>query len=227
MPKVSTRVTAVRVPGSNANEFGNINLVHTILHGSVFSLKFRVIERLGREDRILSDLETPQLKRRLDVRSWLFRLIAWDGVLPVCIVLIPSLISFAIPGRRGAIEITAVVLPIAAFLIRFRAGKRHIDSNNCGEVLRILQLCVFCVGILALVLFDAFVVLSHVIPHQGGRIRTEDLVFLGVVISIYVTSMAFAMYPGRRWVREENSFVQPDDWEHDPYRASAEDWGRE
>ncbi len=226
MRKISARANAVRAPRSNANEFGNINLVHTTLHRSLLSLKFRAIERLGREDRILSDLETPQLVRRLDVRSWLFRLFAWDGVLPVCIVLIPSVISFLIPERRGAIEITAVVLPITAFFIRFRAGKRHIESNNCGEPMRVLQLCVFCLGILVLVVVDAFVVLSHVMPGQGGSISKEDLIILGVVISIYLTSMAFAMYPGRRWVREAHSAIQSDEWEHDPYRVPAEDWGR-
>jgi hypothetical protein len=159
---------------------------------------------------------------QLDVRAWLVRVITWDGVLPACVLLVPSVVALVLPNRRGAIEITAVALPIVAFLIRFRVGKRHIDSNHCGEAMKVFQLCIFSLGILALVLFDAFVVLIHVMPRRAGGITPADLFELAIPVSIYLAIMALAMYPGRRLVLVEKSHEQFEDWEHDPYRESME-----
>ena len=175
----------------------------------------------------MNDADIPLTELRLDFPSWLLRVLKWDGILPVCIVLIPSVIALLVPNRRGAIEMTAVIVPIAAFFIRFRAGKRHIESNNCGETMKVYQLCVFSLAIVALMLVDAFIVLSHVMPQRGGFVTTEDLLTLGIPIAIYLSLMAFAMYPGRRWVRSVDPFEQSGDWEFDPDREPAEDWGQQ
>jgi hypothetical protein len=184
--------------------------------------KCRMIDRPDRKDRVVSDEDSLVAEWQLDVRSWLVRVFPWDGVLPVCIALAPSVIGLVLPNKRGAIEITAVVLPIAAFLIRFRAGKRHIGSNHCCAAMKIFQLCIFCLGILALVLVDAFVVLLHVIPWHAGAMTADDLLVLAIPVSIYLALMALAMYPGRRLVSVGNSCEQPEDWEHDPYRESLD-----
>jgi hypothetical protein len=66
---------------------------------------------------------------RVNYGSWLRRLIAWDGLLPGCIVIVPAAIEILLPNHRGAIEIAALILPITAFFLRVRAGKHHIASN--------------------------------------------------------------------------------------------------
>jgi hypothetical protein len=173
------------------------------------------------------DADPPLTELKLDVKSWLLRLFKWDGVLPVCIVLIPSVVGLIFPNRRGAIEIAAVTVPVAAFLIRFRAGKRHIESNNCGEIMKSLQLCVFTIAILALVLFDAFMMLSHVMPQRGKPLTFDDLLAIAIPIAIYLALMAFAMYPGRRWVPVVDPWQQSTAWEFDPDREQAKTWEQE
>jgi len=136
------------------------------------------------------------MANRASIGSWLFRLMAWDGLLPAAVWAVPWVIEWLIPHRRGAIEVTAVVLPIVAFFIRYQVGRRYIASNRCGALMRGLQVGVFCVGILLLVLIDAVIVLSHVMPKGAAFATAADCIVWAVLYSIYLTSMAIAMYPG-------------------------------
>lgn len=125
------------------------------------------------------------------------RVLTWDAILPVCVAFIPMGVVLLFPGRRGAVEITAVILPIAALLLRFRAGKRHIDSNRCSERIKLMQLSVFCLGILPLVLTDSFFILSELMPKGALFSNRESRITLAVLFSIYLLAMIVAMYPGR------------------------------
>jgi len=107
-----------------------------------------------------------------------------------------------LPHSRAAIELTAVVLSVVAFLVRYRVGKRYISSNDCGAIIRLFQLAVFCIGILVLVVIDAVMVLTHVMPRGAAFATTGDLIVWAALYGTYVTAMAFAMYPGSRKVSE-------------------------
>jgi len=106
------------------------------------------------------------------------------------------------PHSRAAIELTAVALAVVAFLVRYRVGKRYISSNNCGTIVRLFQLAVFCIGILVLVVIDAVMVLTHVMPRGAAFATTGDLIVWAALYGTYVAAMAFAMYPGSRKVSE-------------------------
>lgn len=134
---------------------------------------------------------------RVNYASWLRRLIAWDGLLPVGILIVPTGIEILFPNNRGLLEIAAVALPIAALLLRVRAGKHYIASNQCSMAVRRFQYCVFCFGILPLVLVDCFMILSHLIPKGAALVDDSDLLVLVIFFAIYLSSMAIAMYPGR------------------------------
>jgi len=125
------------------------------------------------------------------------RLIAWDGMLPAGIVIVPAGIEILLPNHRGAIEIAAVILPITAFFLRVRAGKHHIASNRCSVAVRRFQFCVFCFAVFPLVLIDCFLVLSHLMPKGALFQADTDLVVWVILFAVYLTSMAVAMYPGR------------------------------
>lgn len=144
---------------------------------------------------------------RVNYGSWFFRVLEWDGLLPVFIALIPTVIGFLIPNNRGVIEITGVLLPIAGFFIRFVIGARHIRSNQCAITVRRLQVCFFLLGILLLVFIDALLILSHLMP-EGTFKRTDYFVF-AIIISMYLASMTIAMYPGR--VNSLDDTAWPDD----------------
>jgi hypothetical protein len=126
--------------------------------------------------------------------SWMLRIVAWDGMLPAAIWFAPLLIQAVAPNRRGAVELAAVFLPIFAFFIRFRAGNRYISTNNCGPALRGLQFCVFFLAIFVLVLVDAVIMLTHVMPRAA--ITVDDLKVFAALYGAYLATMAFAMYPG-------------------------------
>jgi hypothetical protein len=158
----------------------------------------------------------------LNYRLWFIRVISWDAILPFCLLVAPTLIEFCFPNRRGVMEVTAVTLPVAAFLLRIRAGWRHITTNRCSDIVQHFQFFVFCIGILPLVLLDCFMILSHLMP-QGAVATQGDLVVLASVFAVYLMIMAVAMYPGR-------SISSPADWdelfacdEYHPRRIEQED----
>jgi hypothetical protein len=157
---------------------------------------------------------------RVDMVSWLIRLFAWDGMLPAGIVLAPFGIEFLFPNNRGIMEITAVTLPVMAFLLRIVAGLRRIDSNRCSVSVRRFQYCAFCFAILPLVLVDCAVILAHVMPAGAVFADAKEVVIWGAIYLSYLLLMTFAMYPGR-------SEPSPDDWDSFVPLAERELAGRE
>jgi hypothetical protein len=136
------------------------------------------------------------MANRADINSWIGRFIMWDGMLPFTTWAVPLLIHWLIPNNRAAIELTAVALPIAAFFLRYRSGRPHITSNNCHAVVKRCQVAAFCLGLFVLVLIDAVLVLSHLMPNGATVASTADLVIWASLYATYLTAMAFAMYPG-------------------------------
>lgn len=133
----------------------------------------------------------------VDHRGWAARVLGWDLVVPALIAAVPALVELGLPGRRGPQEVLGVALPIAAFFLRLRAGRRQIDGNRCGPTTRRWQFAVFCVGVLPLIVVDCLLILVGTMPNARMFTR-EDLAAWVVMLSIYLTSMTFAMYPGRR-----------------------------
>ena len=126
--------------------------------------------------------------------TWLLRVFAWDGILPVCVLAIPSIIHWALPNNRGIIELTAVTLPIVAFVVRAAVGYRHIAANNCSREVRAVQYSVFYLAIFVFVLVDCVMILSHLIPK--GAVGDGDYLIFSILIGSYLLLMTVAMYPG-------------------------------
>ena len=138
----------------------------------------------------------------MSLSNWILRLITWDGLLPAIVWVVPYIVSSIFPNTPGVIWVLGVLLPIAAFFIRYQAGRRFISTNHCGNVMRIFQVIVFCFAILIIVLIDAAIVLSHA-AGAGVRIMGEENVIVIIVsFAIYFLSMAFSMYPGYEKVIE-------------------------
>jgi hypothetical protein len=134
-------------------------------------------------------------RKRLDLLSWLLRVIAWDGLLPVAVVLTPTIIELLFPHNRGLIEPAFLWLPIAAFGTRYVVGKRHIMSNACTPTLKHMQFLAFVLGICALFFIETWLILLRLMPwavvFEGG-----DKTVMGILVMIYLTAMVIAMYPG-------------------------------
>jgi hypothetical protein len=106
------------------------------------------------------DSELPRAGH-IDYARWLLRVITWDGVLPVCLFLIPLAAKFLFPIHGGVFAFLAVALPIAALFFRIRAGCHHIDANNCGPSFQKLQVWTLLFGSLILVILDALLIVAH------------------------------------------------------------------
>jgi len=132
----------------------------------------------------------------VNLAAWLLRLLTWDGVLPVCIFFVPSLIELLLPNNRGAVEIASVAPPIIAFFIRFAVGRHHIAANRCSAWFRRIQYAVFGIAVVLLVFFDAVLILAHLIPGAPGPPSMEEWIALAIIASVYLTLMGTAMYPG-------------------------------
>ncbi|MGZ9126084.1 MAG: hypothetical protein ACXW48_23875 [Candidatus Binatia bacterium] len=133
----------------------------------------------------------------IDFAGWLFRFLTWDGLLPVVILLVPTIIEALLRNRRGPIELAAVALPIAAMLFRYAVGRRHIAHNNCGRRVKQFQYLALCFALFVLVVIDAFMILVHVMPKGAMIANRQEPFFLAGVFSLYLFPMAIAIYPGR------------------------------
>ncbi|MGQ0635629.1 MAG: hypothetical protein ACT4QC_13525 [Planctomycetaceae bacterium] len=130
--------------------------------------------------------------------DWLSGVFWWDGVLPGVVLVAPHIVKRLLPNQPGLIELLAVVLPIAALLTRFVAGSRVIKANHCGTWFRGLQFTAFGVALVALMFFDAALMLSHNMPAAVGPFAAKgDQVVWAILAVVYLTNMVFAMYPGR------------------------------
>jgi hypothetical protein len=139
--------------------------------------------------------ELPPLTR------WMIRVIAWDGILPIVIWLLPIVMAYLLPpNRRDFIAMPAVIVPIAAFLVRGAVGFRYISQNHCGKYLRICQGIVFAVAIFLMVFVDCFGMLMHALPAGAPPPQPHEwqvvFVVFGTAFLIYLAAMTFAMYPG-------------------------------
>lgn len=139
-------------------------------------------------------MATPLVNRKSVVSRWLLRLFSYDGLLPALVFVIPGLLAVAI-GAGAIIELTAVALPIIAYFWRMAIGLRHIETNDCSCIVRRIQKCWLFVGLLALLLVDAFMILTWNIPRNALSI--QDYITTFCIYLVYVLCLAVSTYPGR------------------------------
>jgi hypothetical protein len=153
-------------------------------------------------------------EKHLNYGEWALRVLAWDAVLPICVALLPMGVELLFPDHRGAIELTAVALPVTAFPLRAWAGIHHIKSNYCSYKVKIFQLGVFFLGVLPLALLDSVLIMSHLLP--GGAWGNKEIwTILRFGIMFYFIFMVVAMYPGRTGLPQtgpDDLFVYHDTW---------------
>lgn len=128
--------------------------------------------------------------------SWLTRVIAYDGMLPLMIWLTPWFAALAFPNQRALIEIIAVVVPVLGCLVRFRVGQRLIGCNLCGKQVRYVQFAALSLGLVLLALIDCVIVLMYLMPRDAFG-QPADWGILLALWCFYFVFMAAALYPGR------------------------------
>jgi hypothetical protein len=147
------------------------------------------------------------------IRTWLLRVLCWDGVLPLFTALAPLAVD-VLTGNRNAVEAVSIALPVIAFLIRFFVGLQTIMSNDCHPVTRFFQFVVFFGGLLLLCMVDAMLMMAYTMPPGAMFATVLDVILVGAFYAFYLATMMFAMYPGQRPLRPIPSIatelVRPD-----------------
>ncbi len=139
---------------------------------------------------------------------WLVQLLSWDGLLPLGCWGAIWVVQLFFIQRRGIVELTAVILPTAAFIVRMIVGWRSfqmdreplwIRSRNpwlrgIGTAIYLLRVLFFFLGLIVLGFLDSMVILRPLILQW----RRNPDAFLGMFIlnyAIYLACMAMATAP--------------------------------
>ena len=130
---------------------------------------------------------------RVDRGEWFRRVLGWDGLLPVVIVMMPWVIDLIWPNAAKLQTLAAGFVPIIALFVRFKVGRLHLSENHVGTLFLACQRFVFYGAILWLCFLDCFVMALHAAPE----IPLGDLIVVFVAYGLYLAAMTFAMYPGR------------------------------
>lgn len=144
------------------------------------------------------EIEVPKSSLgKINFRQWIFDVISWDGILPLCIFAISFAVAQFVAQNQFPAELLMVALPIIGVLIRFTIGKRKILSNYCPIWFRVIQFVCLGVAVVFFMAFDFFVVLGAFI-NKNAVLGPADWMVLGVIGAIYLTLVTCAMFPGRR-----------------------------
>jgi len=138
-------------------------------------------------------------KFKVDVLSWLLTVATWDGALPSSIILAEIVLRILLPRWLHPILGSFAGLAVCiGILIRMSVGSRHVASNQCGAAFRRVQFAFLSLGILVLAMLDLLLVLIGLGVMQNREDFVISAIIAAVLAAIYLTSMAIAMYPGRR-----------------------------
>ncbi|MBI3861596.1 MAG: hypothetical protein HY290_06845 [Planctomycetia bacterium] len=141
--------------------------------------------------------DLPTEPHRVAYSAWIAAVFGWDGVLPLVVLALPTLLMGAFPGNFWVMELTTVILPVAAVILRGAIGWRAIARNHCSESFRRVQQNAFVFAVGMLFLFDVTTVLMQVLKKGALVWGPENLTALVVGAPVYLTLMSIAMYPGR------------------------------
>ncbi len=139
----------------------------------------------------------PMPSGRISYGSWLWRILAWDGVLPLFMFSLPGVLDLVCPNNPDVIVAMSIVIPIGAFLCRFYSGRKHICANKCESHFQRFQIGCLCIGILILLFVEVLVIGLHDLRKGGLFATQEDRTILLVLFGLYLFAMLIAMYPGR------------------------------
>ena len=139
---------------------------------------------------------------------WFLRVLIWDGVLPLVLVVVPLVIRMAFPQFPDVVVPIAIILPIAAFFLRFYVGCCYITENHCGDWTRRVQSVSLVIGILALLIIDVMCIGTLGLPNGPIWNDPPALKVLSCIYGLYLVSMAMTLYPGP--ITTDNLGVAPE-----------------
>ena len=144
-------------------------------------------------------MSEPTARTRINCTKWIWRVVTWDGVLPLVMFGLPYLIHWLLPNldvnQELPVKIGIGVICVTG-AIRTWVVYLYIHSNACSQLVRKRQELAMVFGLTMLSGFDWF--MAHLVLN--GRMLAPEEQILGFCAVLYVMSlslMIFALYPGR------------------------------
>jgi hypothetical protein len=69
-----------------------------------------------------SPSESAHPATRVNYRAWFWRVLAWDGLLPLVVWIAPFVIKAVVPNREEPLMLVTVLTAIGVFLLRWMVG---------------------------------------------------------------------------------------------------------
>ena len=141
-------------------------------------------------------LFTDEFKEPVNILRWVLLLLTWDGILPLVMVLTLWVTRLIWPGDMMARDFAVVLIIILGLFVRVIVGLSHIRDNDCSAFMKRWQKRVLYLMAFFLLLMDAL--LTEI--EFNARMPKGDAIFLLVSAVIYLSCMAFVLFPGRKQV---------------------------
>ena len=153
-----------------------------------------------------------QIESRINYRRWFWRVLAWDGILPLIVWIAPYLLAQILPNREEPRMLGIILTAIGVFLLRWFMGSDHVASNHCSSPIKQLQYGCFFAGLVVMLLMDALLLALHGLMQPGEWLGMA--IILVLPFSLYLVLMAIAMYPGRE--PAPSNRLRVGNWEVEP-----------
>lgn len=121
--------------------------------------------------------------------EWILNVFCWDGLLPIAVVGIPTLVQFLLPNWQVLFGILFLICPVTALSIRFVIGWQRMRSGRSYY----WQMLLFTIAVSALFLFEAFILNDQMV--QGPKIADPQVLL--TMFAVYLSMMAIALFPFR------------------------------
>ena len=143
--------------------------------------------------------------RRLNIGGWLLRVFAWDGLVPVAMLLLSWGLALVDAGGNEWIDFLPVALPIVAIFVRLALGIQTISANHCSAQQRQAQLFLLVFGLVLLAVIECMLMLAPTLPPGMGPFdEPGGLQIVGWILLAYFCFVTVAMYPGRESITTDD-----------------------
>ena len=125
--------------------------------------------------------------------SWLISAVAWDGLLPIVVGIVPLLIGLFAPGDHVLAFFTSGLLPMFAAFVRAAMAHRQLQRVCHGQTPVIRQFLI-ALAIVSLMITEAIIAMMAMAP-KNERVPVEIWWTLGCSYLLYLLCIVTALRP--------------------------------
>jgi hypothetical protein len=125
--------------------------------------------------------------------SWLISAVAWDGLLPIVVGIIPLLIGLFAPGDHVLAFFTCGLLPMFAAFVRAAMAHRQLQ-RVCHGRMPVIRQFLIALAIISLMVTEAIIAMMAMAP-KNERVPIEVWWTLAASYLLYLLCIVTALRP--------------------------------